>query len=254
MKKIEIIMLISLLALFSCKKENTGTSSGASTSTMNVADLPAAVTTYISNNYPDATIYSATKVSNSTASYVVTLSTEEQLAFDGHGNCLGDGSGFPGGGDPDGDTLHHGHGHPGHGCPGNWINIDSLQGAIKTFITANYPDYQIWHAEKDSICPAGPVISVMIRKAGMRPPEDMKLFFDQANSFLMTGQRIRFTDMPQAVKDYITSNFGTMHRCDGSEKLTLADASVDYAVYLGPPERRHKRIVLTESGTLVCEQ
>ena len=83
MKKIQIIMFISLLALVSCKKENTGTtSSSASGTSMNVSDLPASVTSYISNNYPDATIYSATKLSNSTATYVVTLSTEEQLALD----------------------------------------------------------------------------------------------------------------------------------------------------------------------------
>jgi hypothetical protein len=255
MKKIEIIMLMCLLALFACKKETSTTSSStASTSSMNVADLPASVTTYIADNYPDATIFSATKVTNSDASYVVTLSTEEQLAFNANGDCLGDGGGFPGGGDPDGDPLHHGHGHPGHGHPGNWINIDSLPDTIKAYISTNYSAYQIWHAEKDSLCPSGLVTSVMIRKTGTRPPEDIKLFFDQASNYLMMGQRIRFKDMPQAVKDYITTNFGTMHRCDRSEKLTLADNSINYAVYIGPPDRRHKRIVLTESGTLVCEQ
>ncbi len=250
MKKIEIIMLISLLALFSCKKENSGTSSVVSSSSVNVTDLPATVTNYISNNYPDATIYSATRVTNSQATYIVTLSTEEQLAFDGNGNCLGDGGGFPGG-----DSLHHGHGHPGHGCPGNWINIDSLPGAIKSYITTNYPGYQIWHAEKDSICPTGGVIEVMIRKTGTRPPEDVKLFFDQANNYLMMGQRIRFIDMSQVVKDYISANFGTIHRCDRAEKLTLAGSSINYAVYLDQERLRlHKRVVLTESGTLVCEQ
>lgn len=253
MKKIEIIMLISLLALFSCKKENSGTSSVVSSSSMNVADLPATVTNYISNNYPDATIYSATKLTNSQATFIVTLSTEEQLAFDGNGNCLGDGGGFPGGGGPGpgGDSLHHG--HPGHGCPGNWINIDSLPGAIKAYITTNYPDYQIWHAEKDNICPTGAVTEVMIRKTATRPPEDVKIFFDGANNYIMMGARIRYTDMPQVVQDSISVHYGTIHRCERAEKLTLAGSSINYAVYLDQA-RLHKRVVLTESGTFVCEQ
>ena len=257
MKKIEIIMLISLLALFSCKKENSGTSStNVTTLTVNIADLPAAITNYISNNYPDATIYSATKVTNSAATYIVTLSTEEQLAFDDRGDCLGYGDGFPGGGGPGpgGDSLHHGHGHPGHGCPGNWINIDSLPGAIKSYIGSNYPAYTIWHAEKDSICTAGAVIEVLIRETGTRPPSDVKLFFDMTNNFLMIGQRMRYMDLPQAVRDYISANFGTNHQCDRAEKLTLGDNTINYAVYIDQPGHHHHRVVLTDSGTLVCEQ
>jgi hypothetical protein len=256
MKKIEIIMLISLLALFSCKKETAVVSNATSSTTMNVADLPAAVTIYISDNYPDATIYSALKISNGQASYIVTLSTEEQLAFDGRGNCLGDGQDFEGGGGhhPGDDSLHHGHGHPGHGCPGNWINIDSLPDAIKKYISTNYPDWQTWHAQKDSVCPAGAVITVMIRKTGTHPPETLKLFFDLSNNYLMMGQRIRFMDVPQAVKDYITTNFPNIHKCERSEKLTLPDNSLNFAVFLGERHERHQRIVLTDTGILVCEQ
>ena len=136
---------MSLVVMYSCKKETSTVSNATSSTSMNVADLPASVTNYINDNYPDATIYSASKIANNQAVYVVTLSTEEQLAFDGTGNCLGDNQDFDGDGKPGpgGEDLHHGHGHPGHGCPGNWINIDSLPDAIKLYISANYPDYQI---------------------------------------------------------------------------------------------------------------
>ena len=99
MKKIGLLLLVCLIAVVSCKKDNTGTSSVTTTSTMNVADLPASVTTYIADNYPDVTVFSAEKVANSQATFIVTLSTEEQLAFDNDGNCLGDGQDFHNDGD-----------------------------------------------------------------------------------------------------------------------------------------------------------
>jgi hypothetical protein len=255
-------MLVCLVAMVSCKKDNSGTSSVTTTSTMNVADLPASVTTYIADNYPDATVFSAEKVANSQASYIVTLSTEEQIAFDRDGNWLGDGQDFHHDGDsiPDGDGHHHGHGHPGHGCPGNWINIDSLPGAIKAYIATNYPDYQIRHAEKDSLCPYGRMITVMIRKPGTHPPQEMKLFFDLADNFIMFGNRIRYKDLPQAVRDTIAAHFADIHKCERSEQLTLADATLNFSVFLDrhhgehhPPER-NQRIVLMPDGTVICEQ
>jgi hypothetical protein len=261
MKKIEIIMLISLLAMFSCKKENSGTTSSTttSTSTMNVADLPPAVTDYIDNNYPDATIYAATKQTNSQALYLVTLSTEEQLAFDGNGNCLGDGQDFDGGGGPGphGDSLHPGHGHPGHGCPGNWINIDSLPVAIVSYIGTNWPGWKIWHAESDSLCPVGLETEVVIRDTATRPRQEMKLFFDPLSNYLMMGQRIKYQDLPDVVKTYISANFDPKRKSERAEKLTLADNSLNFAIYLKNlkhPHMKHLRVVLTDAGTLVCQQ
>jgi len=251
MKKFEVLIFMTLLALFSCNKEkssNTGDSSS-----MNVAALPATVTSYINDNYPDATIYTAAQLANNEAKYIVLLSTEEELAFDASGHFLGDGQSYCHGGGPfpGGDSLHHG--HPWHGCPPNWINIDSLSAPIKLYIATDYPNYQTWHAEKDSICPTGAVIEVMIRKKGSHPPIDLKLFFDLTNDYLMMAERIRFNELPQAVRTYINTNFGNMHQCDMAEKLTLADSSINYAVFIDKPHD-HQRVVLTAAGTLVCEQ
>ena len=254
MKKLGFILFISLLALFACNKEKSSDNiSSGSSNTISASDLPTSVTNYVADNYPDATINSAAEMSNSQAKYVVLLSTEEELAFDGNGNFLGDGQDFcPHGGPfPGGDSLHHG--HPWHGCPPNWINIDSLPGAIKTYISTNYPNFRIWHAEKDTVCPDGAVIEVLIRKMNAHPPQDLKLFFDQSNNFIMTAQRTRFNELPQPVQNYITSNFNDYHQCLMSEKLTLLSDSINYAVYVHQM-RVHKRVVLTETGTLVCEQ
>ncbi|MGA3013743.1 MAG: PepSY-like domain-containing protein [Bacteroidales bacterium] len=258
MKKIGVILFFSMLALVSCNKINSSNdgvpfSNNVVSSPISTSSLPATITSYISDNYPDATIYSAVQLSNSQAKYIVLLSTEEELAFDGRGNFLGDGEDFCHGGGPfpGGDSLHHG--HPWHGCPPNWINIDSLAGAIKSFVTTNYPNYQIWHAERDSVCPDGSVIEVMIRKPGTRPPVDLTLFFSTADNYIMVAERIRYSDVPQAVKNYISANFNVFHQCLMSQQLTLADSSLNYSIFVNQP-RMHKRVVLTSGGTLVCEQ
>jgi hypothetical protein len=257
MKKIGILF-ISMLALLSCNKnspsnDNVPNSSNVVSSTISTSQLPATVTNYISDNYPDATIYAAATLSNSQAKYIVLLSTEEELAFDLRGNFLGDGQDFCHGGGPfpGGDSLHHG--HPWHGCPPNWINIDSLASSIKSFVTTNYPNYVIWHAETDSVCPDGSVIEVMIRKPGTRPPVDLTLFFSTTDSYIMVAERIRYPEVPQAVRNYISTNFHTFHQCLMSQQLTLADDSTNYAIYVNQ-FRMHKRVVLTSGGTLVCEQ
>jgi len=46
-----------------------------------------------------------------------------------------------------------------------------------------------------------------------------------------------------------------IHKCDRAERLTLTGSSINYAVYLDQERlHKHKRVVLAESGTLVCEQ
>jgi hypothetical protein len=254
-----VIMVMTMLAFYSCNKDNTGnnglpgTTNVAST-TISTASLPATITSYVSDNYPDATIFSAAQLSNSKAKYIVLLSTEEELAFDANGNFLGDGEDFCHGGPfpfPGGDSLHHG--HPWHGCPPNWINIDSLSGTIKSFVTTNYPTFVIWHAETDTVCPNGDILEVMIRKPATRPPQDLILYFDKSDNYILVAQRVMFMNIPQAVKNYISTNFGNLHQCYMSDKLTLADSTLNYAVYVNQ-RRLHERVVLTASGTLVCEQ
>jgi hypothetical protein len=251
MKKMEIIMFICLVTLFSCKKDNSGSSNSVSSSSMNVADLPPAVTTYVSDYYPDANVFSATKVSNSPAPYIVTLSTEEQLAFDANGSFLGDGENFPGGGKPDdADSLHHKH------HPPDWINIDSLPSSIITFITTNYPGYKIKHAEKDSLCPFGAQIEVMIKKKGSPPPEEIKLYFDWITfNYMMMGERIKYKDVPQVVRDSVSADFHVKHKCERAEMLTLADNSLNFAIFLKEHHHEHhQRAVFMADGTLICVQ
>ncbi|MGA3012481.1 MAG: PepSY-like domain-containing protein [Bacteroidales bacterium] len=258
MKKILILLLVLVAGMYACNKHQT-----TPTQSSTISTLPNKATEYIDSNYPDASIYYVVVQKNSTAKFIVTLNTEEQLAFDQDGNYLGDGEayndGHHGGDTICNDTTHgHGHGHPGgghhggghRGGPGHGISIDSLSQVIISYITTNFPGYNIRHAELDTLCPDGAVIEVML---GMRGAEPKKVIFDTQNNYLLWAKRIRYSDMPQPVKDYIISNFATYYVCDMGELFTMADNSLQYNVYLNK-EQTHIYVRLKADGTLVCEQ
>ena len=257
MKKTMIFMLIIVAGLSACKKDQTTTTSAT------VASLPLKATAYIDTNYPDASIDYVVAITNSDAKYIVTLNTTEQLAFSQAGDFLGDGRNFPGdhhrGDTICGDTTHHGgdghhggghHGGGHGGCSGHGIPVDSLSAAIISYITANFPGYAINHAELDTLCPDGAVTEVMIGTAGSEPK---KAVFDATDKFLLWAKRIRYSDVPQAVKDYITANYATYHLCNRGELFTMADNSLQYTIYIDLGTA-HRYVRLKEDGTLVCAQ
>jgi hypothetical protein len=262
MRQIIFLMLALALMMSSCKKDQLNTTDQA----LPVAELTAAVSNYVENYYPDATILSAVKVSNGIADVKVTLNTTEVLAFTGKGEFLGDGDAyFDGHGNHSGDTLvgnghhgggnhgggggHHGGGHHGGGH-GNSIPIDSLSVTIVDFITVNYPSFTIKHAELDSICQFGNVTEVMINDstASLR----LKLAFDSSDAFLFIAERALFTDVPQAVIDSITQNYPAYTSRDRCEKFTLAAGNIQFKIYLTDGQTRLS-VIFNEDGTVVCE-
>jgi len=260
MKKILFSVLIIMAVITACSKK---TSTSADSAIIK-ATLPQAAVSYIDNNYPDATIDFFVTLRNSAATYLVTLNTTEELAFSKAGDFMGDGRNFHGGNPGDttfcGDTTHgggpggdghHGGGHPGGGHHGHGIPVDSLPAAIISYVNANYPGDTIRHAEYDSLCLNGLVIAVMIPQPGMVPP--LKLYFDVNGGYLMLANRIHYADVPQAVKDYITTNYADYMVCHGTEKYTLANNSIEYIIYLHKDHLR-KSVRLKADGTLICER
>ena len=257
-KTMFLLLIVSIAALSSCNKNNDST-----TPTLTVADLPTKATQYIDTNYPDASVLYVVAMKNSAAAFIVTLNTTEELAFTTIGNYLGDGANFHGGHHGGGDSIHgdtihggcgggghHGGGHPGGGHPGNGIPVDSLPTLIKDYVTANFAGYTIKHAEFDTICTEGAVTEVVIAQAGMEP---IKLYFDATSTYLMKDNRILFTDIPQVVKDYIAANYATFETCNRATKLTLADNTLQFIVYLHASQVR-KNVRLKDDGTFVCEK
>lgn len=257
MKRQLFLMLVTTaLIMASCSKKDQ-TDPASSTTT---ASLPTKAASYVATNYPDASIDYILVLTNSTAKYVVTLNTTEELAFTSIGDYLGDGRQFHDGGHH-GDTIfgdstgcgggHHGGGHHGggHHGGGHGIPVDSLSTAITGYITANFAGYTIMHAGYDSLCVEGLVTEVMIGKRDSVPP--LKLVFNGAGTFLFQASRVMYADVTQAVKNYITANYAGYEVCNRAEKLTLADNSLQYIIYLRQ-DRLHVSVRITADGTLIC--
>jgi hypothetical protein len=258
MKRLMIFATLLIVLFAACSKNQVSTTQTGTTST-----FPNKASEYIVNNYPDASVDYIMTLSNSAARYVAILNTTEELAFSSDGEFMGNGRMYHHGDSIPGDTVHcdsmpgwhhghPGHGHPGHGGPGNGFGIplDSIPATIVSYVTANYPGMNIIHANYDSICPEGKVITVMIGVVGTEPS---KLFFDLSTTYLFKGNRFRYEDMPQLIKDYTTTNYAAYNVCPKGEKFTLPDNSLQFNVYIHLAGDR-KCLRLKEDGTLVCIQ
>lgn len=256
MKKIMLSFLVSAIALVSCSKDETATTS-STTEVISVSATPSAITAFISENYPDAAISNVLKYSNSDTSYAVTLNTYEFLAFDNSqslmGECLADtlcdsiphpeGGGHHGGG-------HHGGGHHGGGHHGGGISADSIPAAIAAYVSANYPGFAVHNAMYDTLCPFGIVMNVMIDSSFSA---HYKLIFDASGTYLALAHRISATGLPSAITTVLSTTYSTYTLREKAETLTLADNTIQYRVYLYLDSSRLS-VILTEDGTVVCEQ
>ncbi len=250
MKKIQIALIAIVVFMSACSKEQI--SSGYES--INVSELSTTVTEYVAENYPDASIVSASKASNTEATYVVRLNTSEELAFNASGNCLGEAGSVLSRGN-NGRHNHHG-GGPGHngGGPGNGgghgiIPVDSLPTTITSYITLNYPSDTILGARLDTTCQFGNTIQVMVTHVGVAPT---KLAFNLSGAFLYSAQRTLYSATPQAVKDTLTSVYSVGANVRNKvEVLTLANSSIEYNVFL---RVNRSRVIVTiqNNGTIVC--
>jgi hypothetical protein len=255
--KIHHFVLIALIAVFtSCSKEQETTQS--TEGDIPVSQVSERINSYVDENYPDAYIYSAVSLTNCAARTIITLNTTEELAFNSSDDFMGRGENYHAdhhvGGHHGHDGLGHGEGH-GH-CHGfdhgafNNIPVDSLPTTITAYISSNYPGYTIFHAETDSSCAAGATIQVMVGTMGS---PHVKLIFDNSGNYLMTASRIDYVNTPSAVQNSVATNYAGYTPRQRSEMFTLANNSVQYGVFLFNGTT-HKRVILADDGTVICEQ
>ncbi len=266
MKKVMLSFLVSAIALMSCSKDETGTSNKASQQ-ITVSATPSAITTYVSENYPDASISTVFKNASSDTLYAVTLNTWEFLAFDHNGALIG---GSMAGALCDStnghhDDGHHGGGHhgggPHGGCNpggephgggphGGGIPVDSIPSAITDYIAANFPGYAVHNAMYDSLCQFGKTLDVMIDSSNS---VHRKLIFDASGLFLARASRVNSSDLPAAVSSALTLTYSTYTLRGKAEMFILSDNSKEYRVFLHLNQIRLS-VILKEDGTIVCEQ
>ena len=256
MKKILFAIVASAMVMVACNKMQMPFEQSIS-----VADLSKNVSSYVAENYPDAAIAEAVVVSDDENVTVVVLNTEEQLAFNDAGVYLGNGLNYRGG--------HHGGGNPGGGMGGNHgggpghgghhggghhggidsTTLDSLLPGAQAFIDSNYAGYTVIGARRDTTCQYGAVINVMIANNSFVGP--VKITFDLAGNFLMSSVRFAYANAPQLVKDYITNNYAGYNVRKKAEQSTLANATVQYNVFVADSVNRYL-VTVKDDGTLVC--
>ena len=206
------VMVIALVV--SCSKGSTSTTpalvtSNATLSTktakadnsINTATLPQSVLDYIKTNYPNETVTSSDVENN--GNYEVTLSSGTELIFDSKGAFLGiddDGS------NDFGDTK---------------ILPSNLPQTILDFITANYPSSSITKAELENnghyevklndgtelvFDANGVFLGQGVDQDEMKEGNDNNSNDDNSSS---SETNIDPATLPQAVKDYISTNYPT---------------------------------------------
>lgn len=262
MKKILFAIVASAMVMVACNKEQMPFEQSIS-----VTDLSKNVSSYVAENYPDATIEEALVVNENQPVTVVILNTNEQLAFNEAGLYLGEGLNYRGGkgggrGGNHGGGNNHGGGPGGHhgGGPGGHhgggchqgidsTTLDSLLPGAQAYIDSNYAGYTVIGARRDTTCQYGAVINVMIANNSFVGP--VKITFDLAGNFLMSSVRFAYANAPQLVKDYITNNYAGYNVRKKAEQSTLANATVQYNVFVADSVNRYL-VTVKDDGTLVC--
>ncbi|MFZ4401496.1 MAG: PepSY-like domain-containing protein [Bacteroidales bacterium] len=247
MKKVILMVFILAIGFTSCKKD----SNDSPEQTITINSLPASITQYIDNNYPDASLYQAATVKHADAKYIVTLNTDEELAFTENGSYLGDGEMYHNKKHKNGHHSHPGH-HGGHhgNSTNHGIPVNSLSSNITAYLSSNYPAYSIKHAEADSSCQYGLITEVVIFQSGVA---HLKLYFDPSGSFLMSSSRLMYPNLPILVQTAITTTYAGYNPKNKALKLDLANNTVEYYVYIFNGQT-HKRITIADTGVVICEQ
>lgn len=260
MKKIAFLSIILTLFLASCSSDETSSSTASS-------ELQQSIKSYVSDNYPDATVDAIT-LSGSTAT--ATLSTGEQVVFNSNGTFMSYENNISAGLKTDSlitsadstctDSVsgnhhrhHHsdkgnGHKHSGYKQHDSDVAVDSLPTIINDYLSTNYAGYTVTYAKNDTIC-EGAVITVMVCDSASEP---VKVIFDTAGNFLMSGIRMNYSDVPEVISTAISTNYSTYTVANRCSIYTLADSSVQYKVYL-KLDKKPDWVRISSDGSVVCE-
>ena len=263
MKKIILTSLIALfgIGLWSCNQneavsvdadsaissarlgsDTTGFFCRDSVSRIDVATLPATVTSYISTSYVGATVnYAATDDAGNFLVAITLNSDRKALLFNADGTFNRELS-LRGGGRGHG----HGHGHRGNRDSLTAVAVANLPAAITSYITTNYASATITAAALD----ATRGYFVMITQNSQR----QTLLFNADGTFnqaIVRGLKGNYTAvaasaLPAAITNYITTNYaGATIRAAGT------NTTGQFKVIVQPTTGRSVELLFAADGTFV---
>jgi hypothetical protein len=144
------------------------------------------------------------------------------------------------------------------GC--NFLNLDDdpvepnqveLPTLAEDFIAQNYPSYFINSTEIEDLCDNSPVWEVELEDG---PEPDVDLYFALDGTFLFTERDITLMDLPEAVRNAISTNFAEYSINEQEiEQHDYPDGTVEYQVELvHNVSGDEEDAVFDASGALLC--
>lgn len=143
-------------------------------------------------------------------------------------------------------------GNDDNGNDDNGNNNGSLPNNVTNYIRANYNGYRIdsWHNE--DLCDNRIVLKVELEDG---PGPDVDLYFTQAGEFLFAAKEIKISDLPNAIRNAIATNFpGYGIEDDKTERFQLADGSFQYKVELERNSGSDVEVIFDANGRIVCRE
>ena len=133
---------------------------------------------------------------------------------------------------------------------GNSVPTSNLPQGVFDYANTHYPGYSVALAAHDPLCQGGDAYYVKFTKQGN---SDVTLIFTTDGTFVQKEEELTYADLPQAVKDYLSTHYTGWTPSDLTEKFILADNSIQYQSDL-TKGRSSKEVILEEDGTLYCEK
>lgn len=177
-----------------------------------------------------------------------------EIIFNANGNVLCRDSSGNGSDDNGNDDNSNGNGNGSddnsNGNNGN-NNNGGLPSNVATYISTNYPGYHIDNSHNEDLCDNQIVLKVELEDG---PGPDVDLYFSSAGAFLFAAKEIKTSDLPNAVRNAINTNFPGYQLDNKTERLQLADGSVQYKVELKRNSGSDVKVIFDANGAIVCKK
>lgn len=128
-------------------------------------------------------------------------------------------------------------------------NFTAPPNSIQSYLDNNYPNAEIEETDRETLCTGESVYEVEIE---VNDDDEIYLTFDTEGNLLFTETEIDYDQLPAAVRDAISSEYGAFST-DDIERLDLANGEKQYEVELESSEQ-DLEVLFAADGTVICEQ
>lgn len=127
-----------------------------------------------------------------------------------------------------------------------------LSESVSNYVRTNYPGYRIDDSHTEDLCDRSIVLKVELEDG---PGPDIDLYFTLEGAFLFAAKDISPSDLPEAVRTAIATQFpGYEIEDDDTERYEFPDGSRQYKVELERDSGSDLEVVFDANGNVVCKK